>query len=223
MSPGRVRALLFDFDDTIVESERFTDAVLRGYLRAGFGVVLSEQDVDAFFGQSWREVFSRLRARFCLRGSYDEFMRGFVREKRRSLAEAKLRVASGLDLILSLPVAKAIVSGSMREELAMTMENAGISAEAFFPIVSSEDCRKGKPDPEGYARALSLLGVPAAEALAFEDSPPGIEAAKKCGARVVFIREFARGNWGSLAEMSFDTLETAYPWVKEGIEGKGPA
>ncbi len=222
MSPGRIRVLLFDFDDTIVESERFTDAVLCGYLRDGFGVTLSEQDLDASLGQSWREVFSRLCARFRLHGSYDEFMRGFLREKRRSLADVKLRVASGLKLMLSLPVAKAIVSGSIKEELAMTMENAGISAESFYPIVSSEDCLKGKPDPEGYERALSLLGVPAAEALAFEDSPAGIEAAKECGARVVFIREFARGNLDSLAEMSFDTLETAYPRVKEMIEGKGP-
>jgi sugar-phosphatase len=55
--------------------------------------------------------------------------------------------------------------------------------------VSADDVAAGKPDPEGYLRALALLGgdVPAAEVLAVEDTEAGVASAKAAGMRVIAL------------------------------------
>ena len=70
-------------------------------------------------------------------------------------------------------------------EVETVLDAAGI--DVFEVIVSAEDVTRGKPDPEGYLRALELLGVEAAEAVALEDAPPGIAAARAAGLRCVAV------------------------------------
>ena len=50
-----------------------------------------------------------------------------------------------------------------------------------------EDVEHGKPDPAGYLLALRLLGVAAAQAVAFEDTEPGVFAAKAAGLHTVAV------------------------------------
>ena len=77
--------------------------------------------------------------------------------KRESLRRQAPPVATGLDLMLALPVPQAIVTGSSREELEMVMEAIGMSENGFAAVLCDEDCARGKPDPEGYLRALDRL------------------------------------------------------------------
>lgn len=51
--------------------------------------------------------------------------------------------------------------------------------------MSCDDVQKGKPDPEGYLVILDTLGVEPGSAIAVEDSPAGIEAAKAAGIEVI--------------------------------------
>jgi sugar-phosphatase len=53
-------------------------------------------------------------------------------------------------------------------------------------LVSADDVRRGKPDPEGYLRA-ALLGADPARCLVVEDAPAGIAAARAAGARTVAV------------------------------------
>jgi beta-phosphoglucomutase len=77
----------------------------------------------------------------------------------------------------------AICSGAARAEIEPVVEAAGL-AECFRVIVSSDDVRRGKPDPEGYLNTLRLLGDPKS-ALVFEDTEAGITSAKAAGLRVI--------------------------------------
>jgi mannitol-1-/sugar-/sorbitol-6-phosphatase len=43
----------------------------------------------------------------------------------------------------------------------------------------------GKPDPEGYLKGATRLGVDPRRCVVFEDTPPGAEAGRSAGARVV--------------------------------------
>jgi beta-phosphoglucomutase-like phosphatase (HAD superfamily) len=54
-------------------------------------------------------------------------------------------------------------------------------------VVCREDAPRAKPAPDLYLRAVELLGVAPDEALAFEDSPNGITAAKEAGLWVVAV------------------------------------
>jgi sugar-phosphatase len=54
-------------------------------------------------------------------------------------------------------------------------------------MVTAEDVKRGKPDPEGFLIAAQRLGVPIEECLVFEDSPAGVAAAKAAGAHVAIV------------------------------------
>jgi beta-phosphoglucomutase len=74
----------------------------------------------------------------------------------------------------------AICSGAARAEIEPVLEAAGLT-DCFGAILSSDDIVHGKPDPEGYSRALALLGVDPAAALVVEDTEAGIAAARAAG------------------------------------------
>jgi beta-phosphoglucomutase len=74
----------------------------------------------------------------------------------------------------------AICSGAARAEIEPVVESAGL-APLLRGIVSSDDVVEGKPDPEGYVKALELLGVQGADTVVFEDTEAGIASARAAG------------------------------------------
>ena len=85
----------------------------------------------------------------------------------------------------------------------------------FSCLRTSDDVRHAKPDPELYLSALKCLDIPAHEALAFEDSPHGITAAKQAGLYCVAVpndltRRLETGHadltLNSLLDMSLEQL-----------------
>jgi len=76
----------------------------------------------------------------------------------------------------------AICSGAARAEIEPVVEAAGL-APLLRGIVSSDDVARGKPHPEGYAKAVRELldGVDPANVLVFEDTEAGIASARAAG------------------------------------------
>jgi len=62
--------------------------------------------------------------------------------------------------------------------------------ESFDLIITAEDVTNSKPSPECYELALRRCKIKAHEALAFEDSQPGIDAAEAAGIPVIAIKDF---------------------------------
>ena len=62
--------------------------------------------------------------------------------------------------------------------------------ELFGLVITGEDVEKQKPDPEGYQKAMTFFGVTPQDTMIFEDSTPGLQAAKASGARVFRVEEF---------------------------------
>jgi sugar-phosphatase len=66
-------------------------------------------------------------------------------------------------------------------------------------MVTAEDVRRGKPDPEGFLLAARRLNVDIEECLVFEDSPAGVAAAKAAGAHVVIVGGHVPADEGNFA------------------------
>src|SRR5215470_12483179 len=82
----------------------------------------------------------------------------------------------------------AICSGAAREEIEPIVESAGLDG-CFRAVVSSDDVVHGKPDPEGYVKALELLAVEPVDAIVFEDTEAGVASARAAGVgRVLAVR-----------------------------------
>ena len=63
-------------------------------------------------------------------------------------------------------------------------------ANWFGVFITGEDVVRSKPDPEGYLKAMAHFGVTPAETMIFEDSGPGLEAARASGATVYKVEAF---------------------------------
>jgi beta-phosphoglucomutase len=81
-----------------------------------------------------------------------------------------------------------LVSGAFRAEIQPVIEAAGIAA-FFDAIVTGDDVVAGKPAPDGYLRALELLGdgLHPSEVVALEDTEAGVASAKAAGLRCVAV------------------------------------
>ena len=91
-------------------------------------------------------------------------------------------VAEGRRLGLLL----AIASSSPRAYVRNHIDRLGLG-DAWDAVVCREDAARAKPAPDLYVRAVEALGVAPDEAVAIEDSPNGIAAAKAAGLRVVAV------------------------------------
>jgi HAD superfamily hydrolase (TIGR01509 family) len=81
---------------------------------------------------------------------------------------------------------RALVTNAPRLNVEFMLSTLGIQT-AFDTIVLAEDCAAPKPDPTPYRVALARLGIIANQAIALEDSCPGISAAVGAGIQTVGV------------------------------------
>jgi beta-phosphoglucomutase family hydrolase len=95
-------------------------------------------------------------------------------------------VLQWLDSLRAASIPCVIASSTHRENIACTLGVLGL--EQYFPaIVSAEDVKHGKPDPEVFLLAARKIGVPPDHCIVFEDAHVGIEAARAAGMKVVGV------------------------------------
>lgn len=177
------RAVLFDFNGTLSDDERIMCAIFQA-LFAEKGKPLTEQEyLGDLVGLSDREVVSAWL------GEDDPALVG------EKIARYRERVADGSTVTEGAREAVraaaddatvAVVSGAARSEIQPVLDAAGLTG-LITTIVAAEDIENGKPDPEGYLLALELLGVEPGDAVAFEDSEPGVDAARAAGIHCVAV------------------------------------
>jgi HAD superfamily hydrolase (TIGR01509 family) len=80
----------------------------------------------------------------------------------------------------------AVASNAPRSHLLAGLRRTGLE-DVFDAVLGVDDVENPKPSPNLYLRACELVGVPPAEAVALEDSPPGVAAARAAGLLVVGV------------------------------------
>jgi len=91
----------------------------------------------------------------------------------------------------------AVVSNAVRETVEHLLRLIGVWQHVDL-IISNEDVERPKPDPEGYLKAMEVLGAKPFETIIVEDSEVGIKAAKASGAIVVAVSGVDKVNWEML-------------------------
>lgn len=193
-----LRAILFDFDGVIADTEPLHFAGLRRTL-ADIDITLTEQDYYAnYLGFDDRGCFlAALQANG--RPITPDIIRDLMKKKAVAyLASIKdhLVIFPGVREFVQAAATRyplAIASGALRQEIELILEQAGIR-KAFLHITSAEDVSRGKPDPQPFQFALAGLmqqrpafGLDAASCLVIEDSLPGIRSAKAAGMKVLAV------------------------------------
>ncbi|HEX3725185.1 MAG TPA: beta-phosphoglucomutase family hydrolase [Pirellulales bacterium] len=83
----------------------------------------------------------------------------------------------------------AVATGAVRSVCERILDHIGLAA-VFETIVSSEDVEHHKPSPDIFLEAARRLGVAPARCRVYEDSDPGIEAARRAGMEYIDVRDF---------------------------------
>jgi HAD superfamily hydrolase (TIGR01509 family) len=178
-----IRAVIFDFNGTLSRDEPVLCEIYCD-LFAEHGRPLSAQEYfDELAGHSEEEIVGRWLGFDYPRTEEaiaDRIARYIARADGSTIEEeARAAVRYAAERVLV-----AVVSGATRAEIEPVLAAAGL-AGAITAIVPADDVVHGKPDPEGYLRALQLLGV--GDALAFEDTEAGVASAAAAGLRVVGV------------------------------------
>jgi beta-phosphoglucomutase len=205
------RALFFDFDGVIADTENVHVVAWQRTL-ADLGWEVPDEVAARAVEMDDRVFLAELFANKKIEGGDVE---GWGRRK-QSLTVALLadspRVYRGVsDLVRAVQgrVRLGVVSTTWRANV-QTVLNASGLADAFELIVGKEDVQAVKPDPECYLTALKRFNVAAAEAVALEDSPTGLQAAQGAGIRVIAVgHRLPRGDWGGTAEYVADLTPTS--------------
>jgi HAD superfamily hydrolase (TIGR01509 family) len=228
--PVTLRAILFDLDGTLVDSERETGEALARAMQEGQGIAIDQADRDGIIGRSWLAIYPDLRARYpAMTWTREEVISATARHREHVFAEQGLTILPGVRALLAwtrdLP--RALVTGSARSEVTQVLPMIGPEA-TFDVVVAAEDVARSKPAPDGYQKAIAALGVAPGECLVIEDSRAGIAAGLAAGCVVLAVRAGCYGGWDqSAAHRVIDTLEELTPALFSelgalGALGAGP-
>lgn len=190
VDPMSLKAVIFDHDGTLVDSEKMHYGIWREVL-SGFNVDFPEADyARGYSGFPTRHNARTLVDTYKLDIDPEALFR--LKEQRVNglLAREPFHLMPGVKEIINacqqLELSLAIASGARRNEVANTLNIHGLTG-IFNAIACSEDVVHPKPAPDVYLLALSNLGLAAEQCIAVEDSYSGLQSAKAAGLRCIVV------------------------------------
>jgi HAD superfamily hydrolase (TIGR01509 family) len=183
-----IRAIVFDFDGLILDTE---EPVYRSWLE------VYEAHGEELPFERWIQIVGSTTTGFHPQHHLEEKLgrplpkevldRRIGRRTEMILAQKVLPgVVQHLDASREMGLKVGVASSSTQEWVRGHLARLGI-LDRFECVRCRDDVAHAKPEPDLYIAVLECLGVHASEAIAIEDSPHGVTAAKRAGLRCVAI------------------------------------
>ena len=202
-------AVLWDMNGVLLDDESYQWEAFKQVLEAR-GFPIPEEDFNRYCGVTEQECFALAMN---IAHDHDDVL-ACMEERRtcyQTIMNGRLPLYPGAAEAVGRAEAagyrQAIASGACRVEVLAVAEALG--ADRFGAMVAAEDVTRGKPNPEGYLKAASLLNVSPSQCLVIEDSVHGIEAALAAGTQCVAVAHSFPIERLSRAHLAFPTLEAA--------------
>lgn len=183
-----IKAILFDMDGLLVDTETIgIDIAIE--VCDDLGINLTSEEQKGFIGVTdekfYRELFKKREVDFEIK----KVLKKHFRIYERSLKD-KLKPFPGADTLprelKSRRFKLALVSGSTKKQIKIILGSLKIN-KFFDIIVSCEDVKKSKPDPQGYIFAANKLNVEPHECVIIEDAETGIQSARNARMKVIGV------------------------------------
>jgi HAD superfamily hydrolase (TIGR01509 family) len=202
-----VRAVIFDMDGVIVDSEPYSMQALIDILRQ-YGVEPTEEELQRSYGRRVRDDFVDY---FSRHGVAADVNMAIAHKHARyyHLAAGHLQPLPGVVALLKRlqhhGYHLALASSGDRVKVAFGMQALALNG-IFEAVVTGDDVAHSKPHPEIYLMAAQQLAVPPKQCLAIEDAPAGVEAAKRAGMRCVAVTNSVAPEQLHKADLIVDSL-----------------
>lgn len=218
----KIRAVIFDVDGVLVDSEYVFLTSIRHFLQK-HGTDAEFSELSAFLGKPEAEITEIVREtyHFSEKYTFDEVRHGIYDEYSEVMESGRAAPMKGVSIFLAYLKERGILSavatsGTMRH---YEQIRSGIGMEHDFDvIVTFEDVSRGKPDPEIFLKACERLqakGI-AKEAMAvIEDSPNGIRAARAAGLYVFGFKGSQIQQDTSAADREVRSFEEIKAYIEE--------
>jgi HAD superfamily hydrolase (TIGR01509 family) len=204
------RAVLWDMDGTLIDSEEFHRISWRDTM-ANEGIAITHEQFLSSFGQRNDSIISQWLGASATperieRISYakEELYRHLIRKNGILPLPG---VASWVHRLHEHGWLQSIASSAPQLNIEVVLEVLA-AAHCFQGIVSAEDVRRGKPDPEVYLTAASRVGVPPERCIVVEDAAAGIEGARRAGMRSIGVSHNGNDLAADVVVQSLDLLDS---------------
>jgi HAD superfamily hydrolase (TIGR01509 family) len=198
-----IKAVIFDMDGVLIDAKDWHYEALNKALRLFGFIITRHEHLSTFDGLPTKNKLDILTE---MKGLPRE-LHTFINQLKQiytmemvnvyckptfhhEYALAKLK-ASGLIL--------GVASNSIRHTVEVMMDRSNLRGHLDV-VLSNEDVKKPKPDPEIYKKAITLMGVSPSQTMIVEDNDHGIKAAKDSGANVMVVQSTEDVNWANILE-----------------------
>lgn len=206
--PRPLRAVLFDWDGTIVDS---AEASYRCYRRLfeSYRIPFDRGHFERTYSPDWYRTYDAVGLpKECWSEADARWLAFYADEENVVLGGAR----EALNRLDQAGILLGLVTSGTRARVARELE--GLKMRALFrAVVSAEDVERRKPDPEPLRRGLESLDVPAAEAAYVGDSPEDVEMARAAGVYVVGVP----GPFPNRDELKASTPDLLRPSLEEAV------
>lgn len=197
-----IKAVLFDMDGVLIDAKDWHYEALNRALGL-FGLNISRYDhLHTFDGLPTRQKLKMLSEQYYLPEGLHEFINGVKQKYTSEIVSIKCRPMFHHEYALAKLKGQgyqiAVCSNSIRNTIEMMMEKSNL-IQYIDLIVSNEDVKRAKPDPEMYTYAITSFGYKPDECLVVEDNPNGIAAGRASGAEVLEVT--------TVFDVTYDNIE----------------
>jgi HAD superfamily hydrolase (TIGR01509 family) len=204
------RAVLWDMDGTLIDSEEFHWISWRNTL-ADEGITITHEQFLSSFGQRNDSILPRWLGA----AATPELIEKIAKAKEELYRQLIIRngisplpgVADWVDRLHKQGWLQAIASAAPRANVEVVLQ-ALSATHVFQAVVSAEDVHRGKPDPEVYLMAASRVGVPPERCIVVEDAVAGIEGARRGGMRSIGVSRNGHHLGADVVVGSLDLLDS---------------
>lgn len=188
---GKIRAVIFDMDGVLIDAKDWHYEALNRALEL-FGFCITRYDhLVTFDGLPTRRKLEMLTLEQGLPVELHSFLNELKQIYTIELVHARCKPTFIHEYCLSRLKSEGykigVASNSVRNSIEIMMQRSHLD-RLLDVIVSSEDVKRSKPDPEIYRAAMEKLGVDGSETLVVEDNQYGIEAARSAGAHLMIVK-----------------------------------
>jgi beta-phosphoglucomutase len=184
----KYKAFLFDLNGTMINDMPYHIKAWRRILNE-LGASISLQKVkEECYGKNQELVERIFPGRFSQK---EKDRMGKEKETQYQIEfRPHLQLINGLDAVLkksmNAGIKMAIGSAAILSNINFVIDGLHIR-QYFDAIVSADDVKRSKPDPETFSKCADELGIKAKDCLVFEDAPKGVESAMNAGMDCIVI------------------------------------
>lgn len=185
-----MNGILFDMDGVLIDAMPYHAEAFRIAFKEHVNYEIDKKEVFLLEGMPGPELVKEIFRRNKFEGHADGNLVKKISERKGQIFKEiqKAKALEGVkELIDSLNCdncVKAVVSGASKQEVESLLDKE-FKLNNFNVIITGQDLRDGKPDPEPFQTALERLNLKPSEAIIVENSPLGVESAIRAGIRFI--------------------------------------